>query len=723
MPITPRFNPQDVHDIAPIPGVRNTTVVRPGASLSEAVAPLAKMAEDHGAELRDRADEAAVMEAHAKVNEAEYGLFDPANESGAAAYGGLRAKEGQPVLLQQRDAVAQQVRQGLNERQMRAFDKIDYSARDQFEGRLHSWSTKEYEGGLKAKEEAVQQSFLKVGIQSALNGDHAAAEDNLGKAMSAVEIQALRETGSPEAAANAADGARSGFHYNVAMGLLQQPGGVQAAKDYIDKYGAQITDPAQHRAVMNTLQPALDAIDDESFAKAAVEGGQQAVSDSNSGTPTFPVTETNNYVHSIKAMLGDKVPTGTNAEVAAKVMDSLVKQESGGKQGAVSKKGALGVAQLMPATARELERQLGMKPHQTDTDPIANRKAGQEYLKQKLDDFNGNLDLALAAYNAGAGNVRHWIATKQVGAGTHYAKPQTLQEAIGAAEASTTDPVLRNRRVTAVKRTWAENKAIEADADRQTSEEIFTSIHDNKGSGKPFATLLTPVQRDWAVRNGHYETLEKAYVSSDAATTDPATANALDRAFYNATDPTNKNPAVARKALEAMNPFDPNLKLSDDDRRQYATARNSLLAKDGKADTKAKADWATEAQRVDASLHILGIDSNTNKKQKAEEEYAFRAAYRQAAQAYVQQFGKEPAGADADNMMRTVRANFARNRAAGTLRIYGALNERGSPIMSQHIEPGDIAVARANLKHKGLPSDDASVMAYIEHYYKGSNAN
>jgi soluble lytic murein transglycosylase-like protein len=70
----------------------------------------------------------------------------------------------------------------------------------------------------------------------------------------------------------------------------------------------------------------------------------------------------------------------------------LVQQESGWNPRAVSPKGAIGLAQLMPQTARVL----GVDPH----NPAENLEGGARYLRQQYDRF-GNWRLALAAYNAG----------------------------------------------------------------------------------------------------------------------------------------------------------------------------------------------------------------------------------------------------------------------------------------------------------------------------------
>lgn len=79
---------------------------------------------------------------------------------------------------------------------------------------------------------------------------------------------------------------------------------------------------------------------------------------------------------------------------------SLVQAESGGRPGVVSPKGAVGYAQVMPGTAKDL----GIDPN----NPDQNLEGGARYLRQQLDKF-GNLGHAYVAYNWGPGNADMWV--------------------------------------------------------------------------------------------------------------------------------------------------------------------------------------------------------------------------------------------------------------------------------------------------------------------------
>lgn len=99
------------------------------------------------------------------------------------------------------------------------------------------------------------------------------------------------------------------------------------------------------------------------------------------------------------------LPFSSQIEAAAReggidpeLLHAVVQTESAYNPQAVSPKGALGLAQLMPATAQQYGVRDALKP-------VDNLKAGARHLRDLLDQF-GSLELALSAYNAGAGAVR-----------------------------------------------------------------------------------------------------------------------------------------------------------------------------------------------------------------------------------------------------------------------------------------------------------------------------
>lgn len=99
-------------------------------------------------------------------------------------------------------------------------------------------------------------------------------------------------------------------------------------------------------------------------------------------------------------------------DLSPALLEALVWQESRWREDAVSPAGARGLSQLMPATARYL----GVDPD----DPMQNLEGGARYLREQLDQFDGDLEKALAAYNAGPGRVIRAGGVPNISETKHY---------------------------------------------------------------------------------------------------------------------------------------------------------------------------------------------------------------------------------------------------------------------------------------------------------------
>lgn len=159
--------------------------------------------------------------------------------------------------------------------------------------------------------------------------------------------------------------------------------------NYVNNINKSVLDtPAQ--ATVKPFDQVLksSSVSDNNFRIANVSEIQNA---SNMSGQTFSKSQILNIISQVSKKYG----------IDEKLVKALVKQESGFRSNAVSHCGAMGLMQLMPATAKGL----GV----TDPfDPIQNIEGGVKYLQSKLKRHNGNLILALAAYNAGSGNVEKY---------------------------------------------------------------------------------------------------------------------------------------------------------------------------------------------------------------------------------------------------------------------------------------------------------------------------
>lgn len=96
-------------------------------------------------------------------------------------------------------------------------------------------------------------------------------------------------------------------------------------------------------------------------------------------------------------------------EVDKYLVYSIIKAESNFKEDSISNKGAKGLMQLMPSTAEEIAKKIEIQVDENNIlNPQININLGTKYISNLIIKYK-NIGLALAAYNAGSGNVDNWV--------------------------------------------------------------------------------------------------------------------------------------------------------------------------------------------------------------------------------------------------------------------------------------------------------------------------
>lgn len=186
-------------------------------------------------------------------------------------------------------------------------------------------------------------------------------------------------------------------------------------------------DPA---AAMRRLQdpaqfPAIDPVTRQSYIQQAIERADNAqVTAIVSRAPFDQVGA---------ALTIGRVATPDQAD---KIFDSGIRrlENAGNQVDAVSPKGALGLTQILPGTARETAQRLGLADvaalsdvdlqKRLLSDGPFNLKLGRAYFRQMTSRYDGNVALAAAAYNAGPANADRWKAEAETKFGVNYSPAQ-----------------------------------------------------------------------------------------------------------------------------------------------------------------------------------------------------------------------------------------------------------------------------------------------------------
>lgn len=179
-----------------------------------------------------------------------------------------------------------------------------------------------------------------------------------------------------------------------AVRVLAELGQRDLIDPFVLRLGSQAETPEEHTLIA-VLAHAVERLDlAVAVAKRASWAGIDLV---NYGYPLIPVPPP---------------PGGASQGVEPALLLAMVRQESAFDPTAVSRRGARGLLQMLPATARRVARRLNLRFSRARlvTDPAYNLTLGQAYIGELLQAFDGSYALALAAYNAGPHRVQRWMS-------------------------------------------------------------------------------------------------------------------------------------------------------------------------------------------------------------------------------------------------------------------------------------------------------------------------
>ncbi len=164
-------------------------------------------------------------------------------------------------------------------------------------------------------------------------------------------------------------------------------------------------------------EPILKNVKVSAFAhfinKPAVGENDKIISEWSKAIPHYSgmKLDTQNPSYYYQIMLGKS----RKYNMEPSLINAVIKVESNWNPNAVSRSGAKGLMQLMPITAREMNVKNPFNPEE-------NIEGGIRYLKSLLDRFNGDLSLALAAYNAGPRRIKKYGDIPPIPETQHYVK-------------------------------------------------------------------------------------------------------------------------------------------------------------------------------------------------------------------------------------------------------------------------------------------------------------
>jgi soluble lytic murein transglycosylase len=396
---TPSTLPQTQVSAPNAPDIAGTQLQQMGQGLQQAGGSLGRVALD----MQQQANQLRVDDAINQAKEASMRLaYDKdAGFSNVRGFNALQRESGKPLSEEYTDNLREQMR-GIagtlgNDAQREAFRSNTQDLVGNFWAQATKHEADQFqEYALSVREGTIANQVREIGLKyndpnavdASIQSIRAAAYDQgrlLGKSAEWSDAQAMKAT--------------SNAHTTAIMAALQD-GNPMYAQAYLDKYANQMD--------ANDILRVKGVVTEQTDAKAANIVASGVI---NQAAPRYVTSDADRAFN---------IALGT--ESGYRHFDS-----SG--QPMTSSKGAIGIAQVMPATAPEAASMAGL-PWDEDrykNDPAYNEALGKAYFQKQLQSFGGNLPQAYAAYNAGPGATKEAIdkANKEGGVWLAYLPKET----------------------------------------------------------------------------------------------------------------------------------------------------------------------------------------------------------------------------------------------------------------------------------------------------------
>lgn len=665
------------------PQVRNTAQVDL-SPLSRTAGAVGQAAADLFQQQKQRADLTAVMEARRELSDWEGATLNPANADGIAKYRGKNALQAHDALLGDLDQRVSAIRSRLSPEQQQRFDQVSFSFRDSVQGRLNNYADREYSAYEATERKATIDNIGQDAVSAGMSGDFGLADVRLQEAVGIASAAYQTQGMGAEAIKASERGIVSSVRKQTAAAMATRD--PFAAEDYYHRYADQMT-PEDRAQVERTLYPVVKD-------RAAYELAQ-SVADGRGAIEPLPAPASRGVPSAAVAKAIDDAAKAEGLDAAGRAdLYALAEQESGFRADAVNPEvlddgdQATGLFQYRATSAGGIDRK----------DAAASaRRAAREY-KERL--AKGGRAFAIAAHFAGEGgadavvnrgrsaqNPKTALYVRQVmGRSARWASPagQGATPGTPAAAAATAAPSTLADAIAAIPRTmppdqraategylrdiYAQRKDRLEQAKKAAAMSIYDKVAD-AGASVPLSQVLAPAElalvgQDSSLAesiNRYRKLVAEGAVVQD----DPATVDELQR-------------------MQALRPTEfAKLPLG-----QYADKLSGKTLKDFAEDqTKVndpakRADYLSDADRVERGFQMLGIGSATDASGTGSEAKnapraglrgEFRIAYQNAQKAFVQSTGKKPTPEQADVLLSATAKQFAQNLQAGRL---GAIQEK-----------------------------------------------